>query len=248
MTALTHALQLREYFIRPQPTAQRITFIALLFSLFLHLTILGSYYYSTLASRSEEEGAVRVRILKYTDLGPPPSLASVTTPQIAVSAAQVSKPTVGIPVPVPDAEVSPEATIATQAEMSQIATPVSEGGGREGEAIKIEAPIEEDMPDINEFIAVEKEPRVVKGVKPEYPDIARRAGIEGVVWVKILVDKEGKPRKAVVIKSEGGEVLNEAAMKAAMQFVFTPALMNRGPVACWVVIPFRFQLKTVQPS
>jgi hypothetical protein len=28
-----------------------------------------------------------------------------------------------------------------------------------------------------------------------------------------------------------------------MQWVFTPAIMNNGPVAVWVAIPFKFKLK-----
>ncbi len=247
MNATALALHLHHDILLGQPIVRRNVFRALAIAISLHLVSLGAYYLGVIQSRSEEDDAVTVRILKYTDLGPPPSLASVTTPQIAVSAAQVSRPTVGIPVPVPDAEVSPEATIPTQTEMSQITGPVTEqGAGAGGGGIQIEAPVvEEEMPDINAFIPVEKEPQVVRRVKPEYPEIARRAGIEGVVWVKILVDKEGKPRKAVVIKSEAGDVLNEAAVKAAMEFLFTPALMNQGPVSCWVVIPFRFQLKEV---
>ena len=39
------------------------------------------------------------------------------------------KPKVGVPVPVPDAQVSPEQTIATQQELSKIAGPVTSGNG-----------------------------------------------------------------------------------------------------------------------
>lgn len=244
MDTSTFAVRLHHDIVLGQPLAQQSTIRALAIAIALHLVTIGAYYFGAVASQSEEEGAVTVRLLKYTDLGPPPSLATVTAPPIAVAGTQVAKPTVGIPVPVPDAEVSPEQTIATQSELSQISNPVAEQAAGAGETIKIEGPVQEEaMPDINEFVPVEKEPQVVKRVKPEYPEIARRAGIEGVVWVKILVDKEGKPRKAVVIKSDGGDVLNQVAVAAAMQFVFTPAIMNQGPVPCWVVIPFRFQLK-----
>ena len=89
---------------------------------------------------------------------------------------------------------------------------------------------------------VEKEPQVVRIEKPEYPPLAVKAGIEGTVWVKILVDKDGLPKKAVVIKSTA-ELFNDEAVKAAMGFVFTPAVMNNGPVKVWVSIPFKFLLK-----
>jgi protein TonB len=243
MNASAVVMHLHHDILLGQPMSQRFAFRALAIAIGLHIFTIGAYYFGAIQSESDETGAVTVRIMRYTDLGPPPSLASATAPPVAAAGLQPAKPTVGIPVPVPDAEVSPEQTIATQTELSQITSPVVEQAG--GEGVRIEAPVigDEEMPDINAFIPVEKEPQVVRGVKPEYPEIARRAGIEGVVWVKILVDKEGKPRKAVVIKSEAGEVLNQAAVSAAMQFLFTPAIMNQGPVSCWVVIPFRFQLK-----
>ena len=74
-----------------------------------------------------------------------------------------------------------------------------------------------------------------------------RAGLKGTVYVKILVDKDGKPKKAVVIKSTT-EIFNDAAVEAAMQFIFTPAVMNNGPVKVWVAIPFKFKLKDVTPG
>jgi protein TonB len=77
--------------------------------------------------------------------------------------------------------------------------------------------------------------------------MAVRAGLEGTVWVKILVDKDGRPKKAVVVKSTA-EMFDDAAVQAAMQFVFTPAVMNNGPVKVWVSIPFRFTLKDAGPS
>jgi len=180
--------------------------------------------------------------MKYTDLAPPPSLTSQQVPQVGVSA-PVAKPTVGIPVPVPDAEVSPEQTIATQQEMSQTApVDVATGTGK-GDSLVVQQDIKvEDEPDINAFVPVEKEPQPVKRISPPYPEIAKRAGVEGKVFVKALVDKEGKVRKAVIFKSDA-EIFNQAALDAVYQWVFTPAVMNNGPVTVWVVVPFNFQLK-----
>lgn len=84
-------------------------------------------------------------------------------------------------------------------------------------------------------------PQVVVSVPPVYPDLAKRAGIEGTVYVKILVSKEGKPIKAVVVKSDS-EVFDQPAVDAAMKFVFTPAIQHKAPVMVWVVVPFRFRL------
>lgn len=213
--------------------------IALAIAIAFHLMIIGSYYLVGYLSE-EDEPVVMVRITKYTDLGPPPSMTEAeVAPAVAVNV-PVARPTVGIPVPVPDAEVSPEQTIATQQELSAIQSPVIQQQSGDDQ-VQIEQDINIDEMDPPDFVPVEKQPVPVKQVQPEYPEIARRAGVEGTVWVKILVDKEGKAKKAVVMKSDA-EIFNEPAVNAAKQWVFTPAMMNNGPVAVWAAVPFRFKL------
>ncbi|MEK6570295.1 MAG: TonB family protein [Bacteroidota bacterium] len=219
---------------------QKYFSIGLAIGIGFHLIALFTYYGATHFGSDEERIPV-LRLIKYTDLTPPPSLLAQQVPQVAVSA-PVAKPTVGIPVPVPDAEVSPEQTIATQQEMSQ-AAPVDVGsGGGKGDSLVVTDMNVEDEPDINAFIPVEREPQPVKKVSPPYPEIAKRAGVEGKVYIKALVDKEGRVKKAVVLKSDA-EIFNQYALDAVHQWVFTPALMNNGPVTVWVVVPFNFQLK-----
>ncbi len=213
--------------------------IALAIAIAFHLMIIGSYYLVGYLAE-EDEPVVMVRITKYTDLGPPPSMTEAeAAPAVAVNV-PVARPTVGIPVPVPDAEVSPEQTIATQQELSAIQSPVIQQQSGDDQ-VQIEQDINIDDMDPPDFVPVEKQPVPVKQVQPEYPEIARRAGVEGTVWVKILVDKEGKAKKAVVMKSDA-EIFNEPAVNAAKQWVFTPAMMNNGPVAVWAAVPFRFKL------
>ena len=90
-----------------------------------------------------------------------------------------------------------------------------------------------------DFVDVDKEPVLVVKKEPAYPELAKRAGIEGKVWVKIWVDKTGMPRDVVVLKSDA-EILNAAALAAARQFRFTPAYIKDRPVDVWVSVPFRF--------
>jgi len=203
-------------------------------------SFVGSYHVIEWLSE-EEEPMHTVRIMKYTDLGPPPSLQSnQAAPAVAVSGPAV-RPSVGIPVPVPDAEVSPEQTIASQTELSAQAAPsLDVGDGTGGGAIEQDLRIEDEGPP-PDFVPYEKEPTVVKKIDPKYPEIALRAGLEGNVYVKVWVDKEGKVRKVVVLKSDA-EIFNESAIEAAKQWVFTPAVMQKGPVSVWVSIPFRFRL------
>jgi periplasmic protein TonB len=218
---------------------QRYFSIALGIAIVIHAVIIGGYYLIEVLNQ-EEPPTRMVHIMKYSDLGPPPSIQSTNMPPPVAVSAPVSKPTVGAPVPVPDAEVSPEQTIATQTEMSQQVAPVVEGSGSEEVSIEQDIKIEDEGPPAD-FVPYEKEPQIVKKVEPKYPDLAMRAGLEGKVIVKIWVDKEGKVKQVVVLKSDA-EIFNEPSVEAAKQFVFTPAYMNNGPVAVWVSFPFRFKL------
>lgn len=154
----------------------------------------------------------------------------------------------GTPIPVPDALVSPELKEFATIEDVSVATPVG-GEGEGGEpvipenAIIAEPPQEE--PGMYEFIPVEKEPYIDLAElkkKIKYPEIARRAGLEGRVVVRVLVGKDGKPVKAVIEQSDN-EVFNQAAIEAIMSSIFTPAIQNGEPVAVWVSIPIDFKLK-----
>jgi protein TonB len=222
----------------------------LIIAIGLYGIAIGSYYGAQYIGEDDDAiPTVTVRMIKYSDLGPPPSISAAPPPP-SVGVTTSVKPTVGIPVPVPDAEVNPEQTLATQAELSAMPSPAAEQTGDAGGNLQIQQDITiapEDEPAMDAFVPVEKEPQVVKRVVPKYPDMAIRAGLEGTVWVKILVDKDGRAKKAVVIKSTA-ELFNDDAVKAALEFVFTPAVMNNGPVKVWVSIPFRFQLKDAHPS
>ncbi len=211
---------------------------ALTSAVLLHFLIIGGYYlYQYLGA--EEEPTMTVRIMKYSELGPPPSITNTeAAPQVQVSV-PVAKPTVGVPVPVPDAEVSPEQTIATQKELSEAPAPVVSGGGGGGVAVQQDIKIEDEEPP--DFVPVEKLPVPIKIVQPDYPELARRAGLEGTVQVKCWVDKEGKVKKVVLLKADP-EVFAQPAIDAAYKWVFTPAIMNNGPVAVWTSVPFRFRL------
>ncbi|MBI3195061.1 MAG: TonB family protein [Ignavibacteriae bacterium] len=99
--------------------------------------------------------------------------------------------------------------------------------------------IEEDPPD---FITVEKAPEPVKKVQPEYPELAKILHIEGTVWVKLLVTRNGAVRKAIIMKSDA-EIFNHPFFFSGMQWEFTPAIMNNKPIEVWAAVPFTFSLR-----
>lgn len=97
-------------------------------------------------------------------------------------------------------------------------------------------------PEQTEFVAYDKAPQLTRLVKPIYPEIARKAGVEGTVILKIQVDEKGNVINAKVLKGLGAG-LDEAAIAAAMQCKFTPAMQRDKPVKVWVSYPVRFILK-----
>jgi protein TonB len=226
-------------------TLQKNLLYALAVSVGIHTVIIGSYYLQQFIGNDDDNvSTVTVRLMKYSELGPPPSIMNAEQlPAVGITAA-ITKPSIGIPVPVPDVEVNAEQTIATQQELSQIQSSVLVQEGTAGKLqVEQDVNIEEDpLPDA--FIPVEKTPVIVKQVEPVYPEVARRTGIEGVVWVRVLVGKDGKVKKALIVKSNA-EIFNEIALEAALQWVFTPAMMNAGPVSVWVAIPFHFRLSKI---
>ncbi len=104
-----------------------------------------------------------------------------------------------------------------------------------------EVDLEEEEEDVVEIWKVEKQPKAKKEVVPEYPEIARKAGIEDRVFVQVLVGKDGKVEQVGEI--DGAPVFHEAARKAALQWEFSPAIQNDKPVRVWVSLPFNFTLK-----
>lgn len=98
-----------------------------------------------------------------------------------------------------------------------------------------------EEPDFNKFVEYEKGPEMIEPATPDYPVEAKKNGITGKVFVKVLIDKEGTPKKAVVIKSDL-ELFNQPAVDAAMKSKFSPAMDKGNPIAVWVVLPYKFAL------
>jgi protein TonB len=80
-------------------------------------------------------------------------------------------------------------------------------------------------------------------VKPRYPESARRRGIEGTTLLKIYVNDKGRVEEVLVERSAGHEDLDAAAMEAVKKWRFDPARRDNQPVAVWVMLPVRFELR-----
>jgi protein TonB len=216
---------------------------ALILAVVIHGIAVGVYWGVNYIQELNRQYATR--IVTYADLGPPPALTDAPEmPEVPIEAP--SKPVIGIPEPVDDAEVSAEMTIATQTEMSQSIAPVLQDID-EGDLI-IEAPREEiiiadeALPPSDVFIPYETPPVPIKPIIPNYPEMARMAGVEGMVILLVLIDKDGTVRDVQVRKGIGAG-LDEAAVEAVKKIPWTPAIQNSRPVAVWMSVPVRFRLR-----
>ncbi|MFZ5980787.1 MAG: energy transducer TonB [Candidatus Zixiibacteriota bacterium] len=157
-----------------------------------------------------------------------------------------------IPVPKPDSEIIDiNAVIPTRGELSDFLDNWNPGespgiGGEEGNgggAGLYIADTTDYLPGIMEFVPVETLPEMVYEVKPEYPRLAKQAGLEAELWMRVLVGKQGKVLDAVVHKSSGMTAFDEAALQAAYKNKFKPAIQNHVPFLCWVSYKVEFTLE-----
>jgi protein TonB len=94
-----------------------------------------------------------------------------------------------------------------------------------------------------EFTVFTEDAHLLKAVDPVYPTLAREAGAEGRVWVEVLIDVTGRVAEARVIRAETVTSLQEAALRAARQYLFSPARQRDKPVPVRLIIPFTFRLR-----
>lgn len=88
-----------------------------------------------------------------------------------------------------------------------------------------------------------KAPERVHYVSPEYPELARRARMEGIVILTAVVDKEGNVRDVEVTRGLGlGLGLDEAALDAVKEWKYTPTYYDGAPVEVILTVTVRFQL------
>jgi protein TonB len=85
-------------------------------------------------------------------------------------------------------------------------------------------------------------PVPVERVFPEYPEAARKAGIEGRSVVRIVVGTDGTVTEGDIRESAGNEDLDDASLEAALQWKFRPAERDGEPVEMEISIPFEFRL------
>jgi protein TonB len=235
----------------------------LFYAIIVHVVFISTYlvinYINTLKAEELSKQQQQQRIINLTDLEPPPSATDDETPPPPKIEEVVNPPkdlSALTPEPVAK-EKAEEQTIKTQQQLEQIQTPVSSMGDSgkftysgpiKVQEKKVEEKIEKKEvveKTVYQSFEVEKAPECVNLAQVrssmDYPEIARQAGIEGRVTVKVLVNESGSVIKVGSIT--GPDVFQDEVRNKATNLEFTPGLQNGKPVKVWVTVPFNFKLK-----
>jgi TonB family protein len=105
-------------------------------------------------------------------------------------------------------------------------------------------PAADDPPDV--FVVVEDMPSPIGGLEAlqarvAYPELARRAGIEGTVFVQFIVNEQGDTEDISVVRGIGAGA-DEAAVRAVQETRFTPGRQRGQEVKVRMSLPVRFRL------
>ncbi|MDP5172207.1 MAG: TonB family protein [Bacteroidia bacterium] len=207
------------------------------------------------------EGEVKkvreVKKLVLEELPPPPPLNEDTPPPPPPPQApppEVRTVEFRVPEPVPEEEADEDQEVKEVKELEK--APNFGAEDKDGEDVgifsgelggdgKVPDVIVDNDPGINDFVSVEQEPVPVNidDIKSliGYPQIARDAGIQGQVVVRVLVDKTGNYDRHRIVKSVH-PILDEAVSQQLSKLKFTPAIQGGRPIKFWVNIPFNFKL------
>jgi len=84
-------------------------------------------------------------------------------------------------------------------------------------------------------------PRRIRDVAPIYPQIAVSARREGTVIIEAIIAEDGRVEQARVLRSVA--LLDDAALTAVRQWVFTPTRLNGEPVPVVMTVTVTFRLQ-----
>lgn len=106
---------------------------------------------------------------------------------------------------------------------------------------------EEEAPEPEIFVIVEDMPELIGGLpglqkKIRYPEIAKKAGVEGRVFLQFVVDEQGNVVDPVVTRGIGAGC-DEEALRAIISAKFKPGMQRGQAVKVKMSLPVTFKLK-----
>lgn len=233
--------------------------ISLWIAIFFFLIVtVGPLIYNQL--KPNEDYETHVKMVKVSELAEPPSIGEKKEIE-KIEAPPPLKSTIAFlpPVVKPDEQVT-EDYMPTVAELKNVnpGTKTQQGveGGVDYSLLDVAPSVEEKV--VNEdkkeepFTYVEEMPSFPGGTEDllafiadhiQYPEIAKRAGVEGKVLVQFVVEKSGEIDDIKVIKGIGAGCDEEAVRVCKMMPKWKPGRQNGKPVRVRMVIPFHFKLQ-----
>jgi TonB family protein len=219
-----------------QSAYQRHLLIGLLNASFLVVSMLAAYRLVDALLTEDHHGGPPIRVIDLTRYVP-------TIPHPALPPIRFGSPTarfaIGIPVPVPESDLRPDVEFGIPDDPNTVIVP---GDSANGTDMRGEWTAMDPIPTPETFVPRESEPMPITTPPPAYPELARKVQLQGTVWVKAYIAKDGTVREALVQKSDA-EIFNQPTLEAVRRWTFRPALMNNHPVGVWIGIPFRFRLQ-----
>ncbi len=91
------------------------------------------------------------------------------------------------------------------------------------------------------FVPYDKPPKLIGKYSFKYPKSTNK---EGIVFVKVMVDRDGKVCKAEVLKGLSKEI-NDYVLKCVYSVKFEPAAQAGKPVCIWIALPVKFLMNRV---
>jgi TonB family protein len=85
-----------------------------------------------------------------------------------------------------------------------------------------------------------KPPMLIAKVPPQYPLIARKAHVEGIVVIDAVIDENGNVTQAHVVS--GPALLFQSALAAVVQWKYQPTYLNGQPVPLELQVEVTFRL------
>ena len=84
-------------------------------------------------------------------------------------------------------------------------------------------------------------PTKITDVPPSYPPVAQAARVSGVVILEAVIGPDGRVTDVQILRSVA--LLDEAAVEAVRQWVYTPTMLNGVPVPVIMTVTVNFQLR-----
>jgi periplasmic protein TonB len=179
---------------------------------------------------------IRAGAAELPDVPPPPA------PRAAVATVQNHNPEAA-PTHAPD-RIEPESAIPVERGVPLDGLTGVPGGVPGGSGLPVAPVILPPPPPSRDPVrqgGLIHRPQKTRDVPPIYPAIARLNRVQGIVVLEAVIGETGRVRNVRVLKSI--PLLDQAAIDAVRQWVFTPTLLNGEAVPVVMNVTVSFELK-----